>query len=274
MAQTDFLNDWNNVVSPGRNDLVFENKNKEYGAYQLRRNYNNRVVAALLISSFTAILLISIPMIKDWISGAMEEEVVVPVDISPVDLEAPPPVDETEPPPPPPPPPPTVETIKFTPPVVVDEEVPDEEIPPPQETETQVSTVTQEGDPNADEIIIPTETGSGVVEDPNENQVFTIVEQMPEFTGGDVQRYLASNTKYPAFEKEAGISGTVWVSFIVDKEGSVKDIKIERGVKGGPGLEKEAIRVIQSTQGMWKPGKNNGHPVKVSYTVPIKFLLR
>ncbi len=273
MAQADFLNDWDNVVSSGRNELVFENKNKSYGAYDLRRNYNNRIIRAVLVTSFAALLIVSIPKIMELLGKATEEEVVVPVDITPMDLEAPPPVDETEPPPPPPPPPPMVETIKFTPPVVVDEEVPDDEIPPPQEVETQVSTVTQEGT-GGDEIIIPQEnTGGGVIEDPNANQVFTIVEQMPEFAGGDVYSYISKNVKYPAMEKENGISGTVWVSFVVDKDGSIRDIKVERGVKGGPGLEKEAVRVI-SGMPAWKPGKNNGHPVKVSFTVPIKFALR
>lgn len=275
MAQSDFLNQWDNVVSYGRNELVFENKNKEYGAYELRRKYNNRVVRAILIATGSVLLILSVPKIMELLGKATEEEVVVPVDITPMDLEAPPPVDETEPPPPPPPPPPMMETVKFTPPVVVDEEVPEEEIPPPQEVETQVSTVTQEGT-GGDEIIIPTEgTGTGVVEDPSENQVFTIVEQMPEFPGGEAAffKYLQANLKYPAMEKENNISGTVHLTFVVDKDGVIKDIQVLRGVKGGPALEKEAVRVVANMP-PWKPGKNNGHPVKVQYNLPIRFTLR
>jgi len=273
MAQKKILNDWSNVVSTGRNELVFEDKNKEYGAYQLRRNYNRVMTNALLVSSISLILLVSLPKIIELL-GRTDEEVVVPVDISAMELDAPPPVDETEPPPPPPPPPPVMETIKFTPPVVVDEEVPDEDTPPPQEAITQqVATVTQEG--SGDDIIIPTEnTGSGVIEE-KADEVFTIVEQMPSFPGGEAElsKYLSKNIRYPQMEKDAGISGTVYVSFVVNREGKIKDAKILRGVKGGPGMDKEALRVIESMPS-WSVGKQNGRPVQVQFNLPIKFSLK
>ena len=173
----------------------------------------------------------------------------------------------------PPPPPPVMETVKFVPPVVTDEEVPDEEIPPPQEklTETQVSTETQEG---SGDIIIPDGTGNEVVGNEPE-QVFTIVEQMPAFPGGEEElfKYLGKNINYPAMEKDNGISGTAYVTFVVDKDGKIKDAKIARGVRGGPGCDKEALRVVSGMPD-WKAGKQNGRQVSVQFNLPIKFVLK
>jgi len=273
MAQKTLFNEWTNVVSEGRNDLVFEYKHKDYGAYQIRRNYNRTIFIALLITAATSVLLISIPAIMDWINSGKEEKVEA-VDITAVDLTAPPPVDETEPPPPPPPPPPVMETVKFTPPVVEDEKV--EEDPPPVQTEEtpQISTVTQEGEGN-NEIIIPDEgAGNGVVE-PVVEAPLTIVEQMPTFPGGEAEmmKFIQKNVQYPQVEKEAGISGTCYVTFVVEKDGSITDVKVLRGVNGGPGCDKEAIRVVKAMPG-WKPGKQNGREVRVQFNLPIKFTIR
>lgn len=274
MAQHDstMFNEWTNVVSAVRNEIVFEGRNKNYGAFELRRNYNRALVIALA-STCAAILLIAItPKIIELIKGVAGKEQVIPVDITPIDLEAPPPVDESEPPPPPPPPPPVMETVKFTPPVVVDEEVIDDP-PPPQETEVQVSTVTQEG--TGGDIVIPEEgTGNGVVESAKE-EIFTVVEQNPEFPGGVAEMYKFINSKiqYPQMEKENGIDGTIYMTFVVNKAGKISDVKVLRGKAGGKGLEKEAERVI-SLMPDWKPGKQNGREVSVQFNLPIKFILR
>jgi periplasmic protein TonB len=226
----------------------------------------------LLITGLSFLLIVSMPMIIQWIKNA-SEEVEVPVDITQVDLTAPPPLDETEPPPPPPPPPPVMETVKFTPPVVTDEEVVDE--PPPVQTEEtpQISTVTQEGTGDQD-IIIPEATGTGVVEAVVEAPL-AIVEQMPTFPGGEgeMMKYIQKNVQYPQVEKEAGISGTCYVTFVVEKDGSITDVKILRGVSGGPGCDREAIRVVKSMPA-WKPGKQNGREVRVQFNLPIKFTLK
>jgi protein TonB len=272
MAESSLFNKWDSVVAPVRNDMVFEDKNKAYGAYDLRRNHNKRVAIALLITGLSFLFVVSLPAIIDWIKN-VTEEVEVPVDITQVDLTPPPPIDETEPPPPPPPPPPVMETVKFTPPVVTDEEVTED--PPPVQTEEtpQISTVTQEGTGN-EEIIIPEETGNGVVEEVVEAPM-TIVEQMPTFPGGDAEmyKYLAKNIQYPQVEKEAGISGTCYVTFVVEKDGSITDVKVLRGVSGGPGCDREAMRVVKSMP-PWKPGKQNGREVRVQFNVPIKFSIR
>ena len=273
MAENKIFGSWDDVVSEGRNSLVFENRHKDYGAYDIRRKYNNYVNRALIISCTSFILLVTAPKIYSWIVAQVEEEKVVEMDMTQIDLEAPPPVDETEPPPPTPPPPPVMETVKFTPPVVVDEEVIEETPIITQETETQISTVTNEGN-NTDEIIIPEETGTGVVAE-NPETPFVSVEEMPSFPGGEeaLFKYLGKNINYPAMEKDAGISGTVYVYFVINKEGKVSNAEVRRGVKGGPGLDKEALRVIQNMPA-WSIGKQNGRPASVQFTLPVKFVLK
>ena len=109
-----------------------------------------------------------------------------------------------------------------------------------------------------------------VVEEP---QVFFIVEDMPEFPGGELalRKYIAENVRYPEMAKENDIQGTVYVRFVVDTDGSVKNVEVIRGVDQL--LDKEAIRVVQSLP-KWKPGKQRGKAVKVSHSVPIKFALQ
>ncbi len=269
------FDNWENVVSETRNNLVFEGRHKDYGAYDIRKRYNSYVSTALLISCVSFVLLISIPKIMAFLSDRTNDEQMVEMDMTQIDLEAPPPVDETEPPPPPPPPPPPLmETIKFTPPVVVDEEVQEETPIITQETETQISTVTQEGTGN-EEIIIPETSGTGAVVNENPETPFISVEEMPAFPGGEeaLFKYLSKNINYPAMEKDAGISGTVYVYFVINKEGKVSNVEVKRGVKGGAGLDKEAVRVIQNMP-HWSIGKQNGRPASVQFTLPVKFVLR
>lgn len=274
MAENALLNDWSNVIAEGRNELVFENKNKNYGAYDLRKKYNRTVTIALIITGASFLFAVSLPMILDWIKQ-QQEELVVPIDNTVVDLTAPPPIDEAEPPPPPPPPPPVMETVKFTPPVVTDDEVIDE--PPPLQTEEtpQISTQTQEG--TGDEVIIIPDEGTGVVA-PAKEEIFTIVEQMPSFPGGDaaMMKWIKDKIEsigYPQMEKEAGISGTCYVTFVIDKEGNVVDSKLLRGVSGGPGYDKVALTVVKAMP-KWTAGKQNGRSVSVQYNLPIKFTIR
>ena len=105
--------------------------------------------------------------------------------------------------------------------------------------------------------------------------VLFIAEEMPSFPGGETEIYMhiARNITYPMAEKLAGISGTCYLSFVVDKEGAVKDVKVLRGVKNGPGLDAEAVRLV-FIMPKWNPGKQNGKKVRVQYDFPIKFLLK
>ncbi len=264
MAEETLFNNWSNVVAEARNELV----------YEIRRTYNRSVAVALTITALLFLLAISIPAVMELFNKAKDENLKA-VDITAVDLTPPPPIDKTEPPPPPPPPPPVMETVKFTPPIVKDEEVTDE--PPPVQTEEtpQISTETHEGT-GTEEIVIP-ETGTGVVE-PVKEEIFTIVEQMPSFPGGDAAmmkwiRDKIESIGYPQMEKEAGISGTCYVTFVIDKDGNVTDSKVLRGVSGGPGYDKVALQVIKSMP-KWAAGKQNGRSVSVQYNLPIKFTIR
>lgn len=262
---------WNNVVSPQRNEIVFSGRNHAYGAYVLRTNYT-RTVSMVIAGVLVAVALAwAIKFFYDR-KGPEEDLANVNMDVTQIDL-TPPPIDKTEPPPPPPPPPPVVETIKFVPPVIKEDAVEDEP-PPPQEklVETQVSTETQEGT-GGDDIIVPTENTGPVEEKPAE--IFTVVEEMPGFPGGmgELMKYIQKNIQYPQVEKEADIQGTVYVKFVVEPSGDISNVEIAKGVRGGPGLDKEALRVVKNMP-KWSVGKQNGRPVRVLMNLPIKFQLR
>jgi protein TonB len=261
---------WNNVVSPQRNDLVFEGRNQFYGAYEIRRNYNRTVtmvIGGVIVGVGLIFLLRWIMSLNFHAEEAKPQIVVEQLDLTP------PPIDKSEPPPPPPPPPPPVmETVKFVPPVIK-EDANETDPPPPQEAlvETNVGTVTQEG--SNEEVVVPVESGPAVVEE-KAPEIFTVVEEMPEYPGGmgDLMKYLQNNISYPQVEKEAGIQGKVFVKFVVQPDGAISNVEVLRGVSGGEGLSKEAIRVVKSMP-KWKPGKQNGRSVPVYFNLPINFKL-
>ena len=111
----------------------------------------------------------------------------------------------------------------------------------------------------------------GEEESDGEADIFQVVEDMPQFPGGSVQKWSAKNVKYPMIAQENNIQGKVFVQFVIEKDGSVSDVKVARSVD--PSLDKEAIRVVKAMP-KWKPGKQRGKPVRVSYTVPINFQLQ
>jgi len=127
----------------------------------------------------------------------------------------------------------------------------------------------QEGDPNGIDPGIGDKPSTGIVEAPKA-EIFTYVEQMPTFANGDVNAYLSKNIQYPAAARENNISGRVIVNFIVSEDGSISDVTIVRGIGGG--CDEEAKRVVAGMP-KWKPGKQNGRPVKVRFTLPILFKL-
>lgn len=264
-----FSPSWSDPTSPERAELVFQNRDKSIGAYPIRTSYQRTAARALVVSVILFTVAVSLPVIIRYFGSAASTDNDKPIEVT-VELKEPPPLDKNEPPPPPPPPPPpTIETVKFTPPVVVDKEIQEEEQPPPQEklNETNVGVVTQEGDETATEL--PPE----VIADPDEGKVYTYVEEMPTFPGGEneMYSYIKKNVKYPALARENNISGKVYVNFVVDKDGNIKDVKLIRGIGGG--CDEEALRVIKSMPN-WKPGKQNGRSVPVSYNMPINFSLR
>jgi len=263
-------------------DIVFEGRNKEYGAFQLRRLYDKHMTRAMIIGMLFFLLAVSSPQIIRMIKGFLptdNDELVM----KEVTLAEPPPIDPKKPPPPPPPkvdPPPIKDQIKFVPPVVKkDEEVIEEEPPPPTIEEIkdkEIATVTKEGEEGGvDESLVEPDAppAPAVIEEPGEEEPFTYVEQMPEFPDGQAALYefLRENIKYPAIARENGISGQVVVRFVVSKDGTISKAEIVKGLGGG--LNDEALRVVKKMP-KWKPGKHNGRAVPVTFNLPIKFQLQ
>lgn len=265
-------------------DILFDGRNKDYGAYDLRRQYNKRVRNAILGTASLFVIFFATYMISQWVRASEGDNLKKPViqeikmeDVKlPDDPKTPPP-----PPPPPAPPPPVKPSVQFTPPVIKkDAEVPPDEEPPKHEDikDKAISTKTVEGDPNGiDPGLLEDSKGTGVVTAPAapaKEEIFTFVEQPPTFPGGEeaLAKYLSKNIRYPRVAQENGISGTVFVQFVVDSEGNIKDVKTVGAAKGG-GLEEEAVRVVK-TMPKWKAGKQNGRQVSVQFNLPIRFTLQ
>jgi len=256
-------------------DIVFKDRNHAYGAYQLRKKGDEYTVKGIVYSIVFFTLVVSSPIIYNYVKGLVPKEI---EDVKVVDaatLEEPPPVDKDQPPPPPPePPPPLKSTVKFTPPEIKpDEEVPDE--PPPTQEEMkdkEAATTTQEGDPNGvDQSLL--DAGDGVTGDAAP-EIMTFAEQMPEFNGGQeaLARFLSDNIKYPALARENGMEGQVVLQFVVGKDGKIDENSIVVVKKANWGMDEEAVRVVKNMPS-WKPGKQNGNPVYVKCTLPIRFKL-
>lgn len=267
------------IFDPQWLDVVFMGRNQAYGAYVLRKENPKTITKALIIGSAIFILLITSPLIAKYLSGFKPETEDEKVKMTEVVLTPPPPVDEKAPPPPPAaePPRPKVDQVKFPPPVVVPaEQVKDEE--PPTVEELKVADPGQKtiaGDPTAeiriDEPVGEAPKEAAVTED-NSVYNFASIEQLPEFPGGQAgwAKYLQRSLRYPAMARENNIQGRVTVQFVVEKDGSLTDIKVLRGI--GAGCDEEAVRVLKAAP-KWKPGVQNGRPVRVSYVMPIVFQL-
>lgn len=269
----------NNFANATLDDIVFEGRNREYGAYTLRKIYNKHLFRGLVIAIALFALFLAAPVIAKYLFPE-EQEVVEEriVDIN--NLAPPPPIDETAPPPPPPPPaepppPPVQKTIKFTPPVIKkDEEVKKDEMPPVEELkEAAISTKTQEGTTTKDDLSGLEGTGNEAVEDVVDDKIYVSVGQQPVFPGGEaaMMKYLGENIKYPAVAQRNALEGLVVLQFVVDQTGGISDITVLKPMGGG--LTEEAIRVVKSMP-KWSPGKQNGKPVKVRFTLPVRFSIR
>lgn len=261
------------VVYQNWSDVVFEGRNKLYGAYLLRKSYNRNVMLAAGVSVVFFLLALATPRILEYFEQAEE---VVPMEAKTVrytDLAPPPPIDKTVPPPPQVNVPPPVKTvIKFLPPKVTEQEVPEEEVMPTIEEIKANETGTENIEGDAEVVFDgpPVEVaGEGEGSAP---EVFTIVEQMPEFEGGDgaMMKYIAKNLEYPKKAIRLNVEGTVMVSFVIERDGSIQEVTVMRGI--GMGCDEEALRVISSMP-TWKPGKQNGMAVRVRRIIPIKFKL-
>jgi len=252
---------------PSFNDIVFEDRNKEYGAYIIRKKYNRTLIVAILIG----IIILSTAVITPYLNAkALEnrtKRAERQVEIKMENLDQP--TETVAPPPPPPPPPPTdvVQQQKYIPPEVVDSIKPEEMV--------QIMTADQAvvEVQNEEVVEVVAEVKEEVQEEEAEPTPFVVVEEMPSFPGGDAEllKYIGENTNYPEVAKENNIQGRVIVRFCVTAKGGVSQVSILKGVD--PELDAEAIRVVNSLP-LFRPGKQGGKPVPVWYMVPITFTLK
>lgn len=263
------LQNWNSVTLDERNDIVFEGRNQDYGAYELRRNYNRRVTIIIGGMIVFSLALFGLKKFMDRPKDEVVEEKIINTQI---DLTPPPPLEDVPPPPPPPPPPPMVEMVKFVPPVIKDDAVEEE----PQKTidevkDVNVGTKDQEGDKD---IVAPPTEEKGSTE-PAAPEIFTIVEEQAEFPGGisEMAKYIQKTLQYPAMAREAGISGKCFLKFVVNENGDISNVEVLKGVPGCSDCDKEAIRVVKSMP-KWKPAKMTGRSVKCYFNLPISFKIQ
>ena len=252
-------------------DILFDNRNKKYGSYELRKHYDNRAGKALLsvmtlCFALGGYALMHKEEVRNLIPTIVDKPTVVcnlPIVIPPKKIETPTQVVQMEKP--------TV--ANPIPKVVTDDKVTD----PPKNVDDmkgkESGLVDAEG--SKEGAVVATSkntntTGGGAETSAETNKVLSYSEVLPSFNG-DIIAYLQKNLQYPAFARENNIEGRVTVQFVVNEDGSIGNAVIKRGIGGG--CNEEAIRVVMSMP-KWKPGMQNGHPVKVYYTLPITFMLQ
>jgi protein TonB len=250
-------------------EIVFEHRNKTYGAYILRKLYNKNMTRGLILAVIILIAGLAYPLASSYYAQKRAGYVEKAASAEFIDMDKP--KEEAPPPPPPPPPPPAAleQKVKFVAPIVTTEEVVEDADIFNQDDLAQTTTNEAVA---IEEIVVETKVEVIEVEE-SKKEVFTIVEEMPAFPGGEAERnkFLAENIQYPQQATENGIQGTVYVSFVVDSKGNVTDVKILRGIGGG--CDEEALRVVKMMP-KWHPGKQNGKNVRVLFNMPIYFKLQ
>lgn len=270
-------------------DMVFAGKNKEYGAYQLRKGTSGRNIKSLLILVITAALVggfLAWKVIEQKqaeeqqaymeamelakLQKQAEKEKKKPEKVQPkVEMKKEIPVAR--------------ETQKFTAPVIKKDELVKEEnqVKQMDQLDAKVAVGTKDEEGVKDRTVEAVRSDIAVAAPPPppapkpevSNKVFDVVEEMPSFPGGQaaLMSFLSSNIKYPVVAQENGVQGRVIVGFVVERDGSITDVKVMRSVD--PSLDREAQRVVKAMP-RWKPGKQNGSAVRVKYTVPVVFRLQ
>ncbi|GAB3662694.1 energy transducer TonB [Hymenobacter agri] len=273
------------LATASLDDIVFDGRNRHYGAYELRALYQRHMTRALVIATAMLALILVFPLVSQLLAKAAPVVKPRPIVAKPMIIDeggVVPPI--VTPPPParvqPPTSPPQLPTIKNVVPVVAKDETvkPDDKVPDQRELETTQSGLeTKAGDPNA-VVTIPNDLPVGktdnVVADVTSKPYYS-VEQMPELPGGGGQLAIVAAiqkaVRYPAIALRNGVEGKVFVSFVVNPKGEVTDVKIVKGL--GSGLDEETIRAI-NTLPRFIPGKQNGREVSVAFTVPVTYKIQ
>ena len=270
-------------------DMVFAGKNKEYGAYQLRKGTSGRNIKALLILVIAAALVGGFLAWKVIEQKQAEEQqaYMEAMELAKLQQQAKKEEKKKEPVKPKIEPkkeiPVARETQKFTAPVIKKDELVKEEnqVKQMDKLDDKVAVGTENKEGVKDRTVEAVRNDIAVAAPPPppapkpevSNKVFDVVEEMPSFPGGQgaLMSFLNSNIKYPVVAQENGVQGRVIVGFVVERDGSITDVKVMRSVD--PSLDREAQRVVKSMP-KWKPGKQNGSAVRVKYTVPVVFRLQ
>ena len=272
------------LISNEWTDLVFEGRNQSYGAYKLRKGTAKRNVWALIIVGLAAALLYLGLQLQKMAEANKKVENTQAVALAKLNTEKkeakvekkeiikqePEKVVEQ-----------VKSSVKFTAPVIKkDSEVKEEDeikLDEVQKSDKAVGAFTVEGNDEVGGAVLKAKEDIAAPEPPKhvveETKIFTVVEQMPMYPGGDgaLMGYLRDNIHYPTVAAENGVQGRVVVGFVVERDGSITDVKILRGVD--PSLDREAMRVVKNMP-KWTPGKQNGSAVRVKYQVPVSFRLQ
>jgi protein TonB len=255
-------------ITAQMDEIVFEYRNKNYGAYILRKMYNKQIVRALFLSSAVMIAGLAYPLVLSYnaTKGAIHiidkgEVELMKLKKPPVDLPEIPKTQQQNSEIP--------KRLVFVAPNIVEGEVPDD------------VDIFNMDDRNKYNNFVPVDVSEEpvavkkeeVIEIKAEEILQIFVEEMPSYRGGDAERqkFLADNIKYPPQAIETGIQGTVYVQFIVDSKGNITDVKMLRGIGGG--CDDEAVRIVKMMP-QWNPGKQNGKMVRVLFTMPVVFKLQ
>jgi protein TonB len=256
-------------------ELVFQGKNKAYGAYTLRGESDKRHNKAMIIVTIAAVVLFSVPKLIELVKSKKVQTVeygpttlskLAKAEVKDEHIKK---VETTEPPPA------LKSSVKFTAPIIKkDEEVNEnDELKSQEEIQNSkgiisIATVVGNDEVNGKDIADVKANVTQVVEE----KIWDVIEQMPQFPGGESEllSYIGKNLKYPVIAQENGIQGRVIVRFVVSKTGDVDKVEVVRSLD--PACDKEAMRVVRSLP-RWIPGKQNGVNVNVYYTLPITFRL-
>ena len=270
-------------------DMVFAGKNKEYGAYQLRKGTSGRNIKALLILIIAAALVGGFLAWKVIEQKQAEEQQAYMEAMQLAQLQEQAKKEKKKPEPIKPKVeqkkeiPVARETQKFTAPVIKKDELVNEknQLKQMDQLDDKVAVGTENKEGVKDRTVEAVRNDIAVAAPPPppapkpevSNKVFDVVEEMPSFPGGTgaLMSFLSSNIKYPVVAQENGVQGRVIVGFVVERDGSITDVKVMRSVD--PSLDREAQRVVKAMP-RWKPGKQNGSAVRVKYTVPVVFRLQ
>lgn len=275
--------DTNKILQADVLDILFDNRNKAYGAYELRKNYHKRLKKSMMIVTTLLLITVSAPIVASMFDKPIvidlpndepriikNVEVIIPKEPEPKVPEVKP-LKPTDP----------VNTIANTTPIIeLANEVNDADLPPTKEALKDAVSGIENNEGEGTEVLdLPNNDGEGTAiipqePAPNDNEIFDDVDvsQMPEFPGGEeeLMRYLAQNIQYPKQALDGNTEGRVLIGFVVNKEGEIDDVKVLRSI--GDGCDEEAVRVIHKMP-KWKPGKNNGKLVNVFYNLPVTFQL-